>query len=50
MEIAADCKKEKDTLGDETKRLANPHRVYVDLSQKLYDEKQRLLNQMSVAK
>ncbi len=50
MEIAAYCKKEKDTLWDETKRLANPHRVYVDLSQKLYDEKQRLLNQMSVAK
>ena len=50
MEIAAYCKEEKDTLWDETKRLANPHRVYVDLSQKLYDEKQRLLNQMSVAK
>ena len=50
MEIAAYCKKEKDTLWDETKRLANPHRVYVDLSQKLYDEKQRLLNQMSVTK
>ena len=49
-EIAAYCKEEKDTLWDETKRLANPHRVYVDLSQKLYDEKQRLLNQMSVAK
>ena len=44
------CKEEKETLWDETKRLANPHRVYVDLSQKLYDEKQRLLNQMSVAK
>ena len=50
MEIATYCKEEKDTLWDETKRLANPHRVYVDLSQKLYDEKQRLLNQMSVAK
>ena len=50
MEIAAYCKEEKDTLWDESKRLANPHRVYVDLSQKLYDEKQRLLNQMSVAK
>ena len=50
MEIAAYCKEEKETLWDETKRLANPHRVYVDLSQKLYDEKQRLLNQMSVAK
>ena len=49
-EIAAYCKGEKETLWDETKRLSNPHRVYVDLSQKLYDEKQRLLNEMSVAK
>lgn len=48
MEIAQYCKEEKETLWDETKRLFNPHRVYVDLSQKLYDEKQRLLNQMSV--
>lgn len=49
-EIAAYCRSEKETLWDETMRLANPHRVYVDLSQKLYDEKQALLNQMSVAK
>ncbi len=48
MEIAEYCRKEKETLWDETKRLFNPHRVYVDLSKKLYDEKQRLLNQMSV--
>ena len=47
MEIAAYCKEEKESLWDETKRLFNPHRVYVDLSQKLYDEKQSLLNQMS---
>jgi len=45
-QIAAYCQQEKDTLWDETKRLFNPHRVYVDLSQKLYDEKQRLLNQV----
>ena len=50
MEIAEYCKKEKETLWDETRRLANPHRVYVDLSQKLYDEKQRLLNEMSIAR
>lgn len=50
MEIAKYCRQEKETLWDETKRLSNPHRVYVDLSQKLYDEKQRLLNEMSVAK
>lgn len=45
MEIADFCKQEKETLWDETKRLFNPHKVYVDLSQKLYDEKQRLLNE-----
>ena len=39
----------KETLWDETKRLFNPHKVYVDLSRKLYDEKQALLNQMSIA-
>ena len=49
MEIAAYCKQEKDTLWDETKRLFNPHKVYIDLSQKLYDEKQKLLNRMGHA-
>lgn len=49
MEIAAYCAEEKNTLWDETKRLFNPHKVYVDLSRKLYDEKQALLNQMSIA-
>ncbi len=44
MEIARYCQKEKDTLWDETKRLFNPHKVYVDLSQKLYDTKTELLN------
>lgn len=47
MEIAAYCRQEKDTLWDETKRLFFPHRVYVDLSQKLYDTKEKLLNEMS---
>ena len=46
-EIAAYCTKEKNTLWEETKRLFNPHRVYVDLSQKLYDTKTKLLNDMS---
>ena len=46
MEIAAYCNQEKETLWDETKRLFNPHKVYIDLSQKLFDEKQALLNQM----
>lgn len=47
MEIAEYCKREKDTLWDETKRLFYPHRVYVDLSQKLYDTKAKLLDEMS---
>ena len=47
MEIAAYCRQEKETLWDETKRLFFPHRVYVDLSQKLYNTKEQLLNEMS---
>mgnify|MGYP001061442267 FL=1 len=46
-EIACYCRQEKDTLWDETKRLVNPHEVYVDLSQKLYDVKQALLDEMN---
>lgn len=46
-EIAAYCKEEKETLWEETKRLFNPHPVYIDLSQKLYDVKTELLNQAS---
>lgn len=47
MEIAAYCRQEKDTLWDETKRLLYPHKVYVDLSQKLYDTKAKLLNDVN---
>ena len=47
-EIAAFCRQEKDTLWDETKRLFNPHKVYVDLSRKLYDTKTELLNRVNV--
>lgn len=47
-EIAAYCKEEKATLWDETQRLFFPHNVYVDLSQRLYDEKKRLLDEMSL--
>ena len=46
MEIRDICMKEKDTLWDETKRLANPHTVYVDLSDRLYQIKSELLEQM----
>ncbi|MDD3361920.1 MAG: nicotinate phosphoribosyltransferase [Hespellia sp.] len=48
MEIAAFCKQEKQTLWDETLRLFNPHKVYVDLSKKLYDVKKELLDEMSI--
>ncbi len=44
MEIAAYCKAEKETLWDEVTRLFNPHKVYVDLSKKLYDVKRELLD------
>ncbi|MCH5343490.1 MAG: nicotinate phosphoribosyltransferase [Acetatifactor sp.] len=47
MEIREYCQRELDTLWDETKRLMNPHNVYVDLSRKLYDMKLELLDQMS---
>ncbi len=46
-EIACYCRQEKDTLWDETKRLFYPHKVHVDLSQKLYDVKQALLDEMN---
>ena len=49
MEIAQYCKKEKDTLWDETKRLFYPHRVYVDLSQKLFDVRNALLDQVNLS-
>lgn len=44
MEIRDICHQEMETLWDETRRLTNPHNVYVDLSQKLYDTKQALLD------
>jgi nicotinate phosphoribosyltransferase len=48
MEIREICNKEKATIWDETKRFANPHEIYVDLSQKLYNMKTELLNQMNM--
>ena len=47
MDIRLYCQQELDTLWDETKRLVNPHEVYVDLSQQLYDTKIRLLEELS---
>ena len=47
MEIRSRCQRELDTLWDETRRLVNPHEVYVDLSDKLYKIKSELLEKMS---
>lgn len=41
-EIRDYCKQEVDSLWDEVKRFENPHRYYVDLSQKLWDIKKEL--------
>ena len=38
------CQRQVDALWDEVKRFENPHNYYVDLSQKLWDIKQALLN------
>lgn len=47
MDIRDYCQRELSTLWDETRRLINPQKVYVDLSSKLYDIKIDLLDQMS---
>ncbi len=43
-EIAAYCANQVDLLWDEVKRFENPHKYYVDLSQRLYEIKSILLN------
>lgn len=42
-DIQAYCSEQVGRLWDEVKRFENPHRYYVDLSQKLWDIKQKLL-------
>ncbi len=44
-EIKTYCSQQVHTLWDEVKRFENPHRYYVDLSQKLWDIKHRLLEE-----
>lgn len=44
MDIQAYCKKELDTLWDESRRLVNPHEVHVDLSKPLWTMKNQLLD------
>lgn len=48
MEMREICQKEQNTLWPETRRLVNPHEVYVDLSDKLYKMKSELLEEMSL--
>ena len=44
-EVRSYCMEQVDTLWDEVKRFDNPHTYYVDLSQKLWDIKYKLLKQ-----
>ena len=43
-EVREYCLSEVNSLWDEIKRMVNPHKYYVDLSQKLWDLKQKMLN------
>ena len=45
MELREYCQKEQNTLWDESRRFVNPQKVYVDLSQKLWDLKKDLLEE-----
>ena len=44
-EIRNYCREQVDSLWDEVKRFDNPHTYYVDLSQKLWDIRDRLLKE-----
>ena len=44
-EVREYCAQQVDTLWDEVKRFENPHSYYVDLSQKLWNIQQELLEQ-----
>ena len=48
MQMRDYCRQEQETLWDESRRFANPSESYVDLSQKLYDTKMQLINEMSM--
>lgn len=49
MELRDYCQQELNTLWDETRRLINPHRVYVDLSDELWHIKAKLLDSYNSA-
>lgn len=46
MELRQKCQDELNALWDESRRLVNPHEVYVDLSQALFDLKKDLLEKI----
>ena len=47
MEIREYCHEEQEKVWEESRRLVNPHEVYVDLSDKLYKMKAQLLEELS---
>ena len=47
MEMREYCHQEQNTVWEESRRLVNPHKVYVDLSDKLYKMKAQLLEELS---
>ena len=47
QEIAQYSKQELGKFWDETKRFENPHKYYIDLSEKLWQTKQDLLNSLT---
>ena len=47
-EIRDFCREQIGTLWSEVTRFENPHEYYVDLSKKLWDKKNDLLNEMSI--
>ena len=48
QQIKEFCAAQMETIWDEVKRFENPHKYYVDLSKKLWDEKHGLLQNYSV--
>ncbi len=49
MEIREYCRKELESLWDEAKRFSYPHETYVDLSEKLWNMKNELLQKYHVS-
>ena len=47
-EIQAYCRRQVEHLWEEVLRFENPHNYYVDLSKKLWDERQSLLERHTV--